>query len=131
MVNTMSCYRAVLEEWNAVPGNKPVLMVPGGPALVRLEKEITAKAFPRATDFQIGCVFIGLTRSHSKASHAASRHPPNAPRLPAALDSESSGFRCPLHGVSRDHRPTAGKFGFTTTMFRRSSSASHDVIPSM
>jgi len=51
MVNTMDYYRAILKEWDALPGNKPVLMVPGGPALVRLKKEITDSKFPGVTDF--------------------------------------------------------------------------------
>lgn len=53
MVNTMDYYRALLKRWNAPtpPGAKPVRLVPGGPALLALEKEIAAGKFPGVTDF--------------------------------------------------------------------------------
>ena len=51
MTNTMAYYRAILKEWNTVPGKKPVRLVPGGPALVRLEKEIADNKVPGVTDF--------------------------------------------------------------------------------
>ncbi len=44
------------------------------------------------------------TRSHSKASHAASRHPPDAPSLPAATR-EWQAFGC---GTSTSSRYNAG-----------------------
>jgi hypothetical protein len=51
---------------------------------------------------------VSQTRSHSKASHAASRHPPDAPSLPAATR-ERPALRWaiwrPGRGRERLHRP--------------------------
>ena len=51
MTNTMDYYRAILKEWNSVSGNKPVRLVPGGPALIRLEHTIAEGKLPGVSDF--------------------------------------------------------------------------------
>jgi len=46
MANKMLYYREVLDRWNALAGEKPVRLVPGGPALVRLKQAMEAGDVP-------------------------------------------------------------------------------------
>ena len=50
--NKMEYYTAVLNAWNEVKGPKPVRLCPGGPALVRLKKEMEEGHVPGLTDFR-------------------------------------------------------------------------------
>ncbi len=52
MANTMDYYRTILKRWNKMlDGGKPVRLVPGGPALLRLKKAIEAGQLPGVKDF--------------------------------------------------------------------------------
>lgn len=46
MANKMLYYGEVFDRWQAVPGNKPVRLCPGGPALVRVKQMLDAGEIP-------------------------------------------------------------------------------------
>ena len=64
MANKMLYYKEVLARWNALDGEKPVRLIPGGPALVRLKKAIESGAIPGMSDFnaEIFADNVHLTR---------------------------------------------------------------------
>ena len=52
LANKMAYFRDLKKIWDAAPGKKPIRLCPGGPALVRIEKEIAAGKVPGMTDFR-------------------------------------------------------------------------------
>jgi len=64
MANKMLYYREVFDCWNALEGKRPLRLVPGGPALVRLKKAMAQGGIPGMSDFnaEIFSDNIHLTR---------------------------------------------------------------------
>ena len=51
MANKMLYFHEVLDRWNELPGNKPLLIVPGGPGLVLLKRAIESGEIPGLESF--------------------------------------------------------------------------------
>ena len=51
MANKMLYYKEVFVRWNALEGEKPVRLVPGGPALIRLKEAIESGDIPGIKEF--------------------------------------------------------------------------------
>lgn len=58
MANKMLYYREVFDRWNALEGEKPVRLVPGGPALVRAKRMMEAGEIPGLVDRDFKNVFF-------------------------------------------------------------------------
>ena len=52
MANKMAYYLDLKKIWDEAPGKRPIRLCPGGPALVRIKREIEAGKVPGMTDFR-------------------------------------------------------------------------------